>query len=233
MLKSQGETFSGSVQREPRGLQHHCQLHPLVSVQSRLTLRPHELQHARPPSSSPTPRVYSNSRPFSRWCPLSLPLMSGEVLYLHGSQPFWHQEPVSWKTVFPQTTAWRWIWIQDDSSAVHSLCTFFFFTFFYHYISSTSDHQTLLYPGGWGPLPYPIPFFSIPRRIWSPAYNSVVWNQRWPKLVRSSGLHHTGTTCYRSFLPSLLLTCCTHTHIQSPFLSCVLSVGHPNLPKMF
>ena len=112
-------------------------------------------------------------------------------------------------------------------------CALFFFSlFFYHYISSTSDHQTLD-PGGWEPLPYPIPFFSIPRRIWSPGYNSVVWNQRWPKLVRSSGLHHTGTTYYRSFLPSLLLTCCTHTHIQSPFLSCVLSVGHPNLPKMF
>ena len=28
----------------------------------------HELQHARPPCPSPTPRVYSNSRPFNRWC---------------------------------------------------------------------------------------------------------------------------------------------------------------------
>ena len=32
------------------------------------SLRPHELQHARPPCPSPTPRVYSNSRPSSRWC---------------------------------------------------------------------------------------------------------------------------------------------------------------------
>ena len=31
-------------------------------------LRPHELQHARPPCPSPTPRVYSNSCPQSRWC---------------------------------------------------------------------------------------------------------------------------------------------------------------------
>ena len=30
--------------------------------------RPHELQHARPPYPSPTPRVYSNSCPSSRWC---------------------------------------------------------------------------------------------------------------------------------------------------------------------
>ena len=29
-------------------------------------LRPHGLQHARPPCTSPTPEVYSNSCPFSR-----------------------------------------------------------------------------------------------------------------------------------------------------------------------
>ena len=32
------------------------------------TLRPHELQHSRPPCPSPTPRVHSNSCPLSRWC---------------------------------------------------------------------------------------------------------------------------------------------------------------------
>ena len=32
------------------------------------SLRPHELQHARPPCPSPTPRVYLNSCPSSRWC---------------------------------------------------------------------------------------------------------------------------------------------------------------------
>ena len=31
-------------------------------------LRPHELQHTRPPCPSPTPGVYSNSHPSSRWC---------------------------------------------------------------------------------------------------------------------------------------------------------------------
>ena len=31
------------------------------------SLQPHELQHARPPCPSPTPRVYSNS-PLSWWC---------------------------------------------------------------------------------------------------------------------------------------------------------------------
>ena len=32
------------------------------------SLWPHELQHARPPCPSPTPRVHSNSLPLSRWC---------------------------------------------------------------------------------------------------------------------------------------------------------------------
>ena len=32
------------------------------------SLRPHELQHTRPPCPSPTLRVYSNSCPLNRWC---------------------------------------------------------------------------------------------------------------------------------------------------------------------
>ena len=38
--------------------------HSVVSY----TLQPHELQHARPPCPSPTPRVYSNSCLSCRWC---------------------------------------------------------------------------------------------------------------------------------------------------------------------
>ena len=36
------------------------------------SLWPHGLQHARPPCPSPTPGVYSNSCPLSRWCHLIL-----------------------------------------------------------------------------------------------------------------------------------------------------------------
>ena len=32
------------------------------------SLWPHEPQHARPPCLSPTPGIYSNSRPLSQWC---------------------------------------------------------------------------------------------------------------------------------------------------------------------
>ena len=46
---------------------------PIVSyccsvAQSCPTLRPHGLQHARPPCSSATPGVYSNSCPLNWWC---------------------------------------------------------------------------------------------------------------------------------------------------------------------
>ena len=52
-------------------------LQTISSVQfSRLvmsdSLWPHRLQHTRPPCPSPTPRVYSNSCPLSRWCYLTI-----------------------------------------------------------------------------------------------------------------------------------------------------------------
>jgi len=40
------------------------------------SLPPHESQHARPPCPSPTPRVYPNSCPSSRWC---LPTISSSI----------------------------------------------------------------------------------------------------------------------------------------------------------
>ena len=36
------------------------------------SLWPHKLQHARPPCPLPTPRVYPNSCPLSRWCHLTI-----------------------------------------------------------------------------------------------------------------------------------------------------------------
>ena len=42
-------------------------VHFSLSVMSD-SLWPHESQHARPPCPSPTPGVYSNSHPSSRWC---------------------------------------------------------------------------------------------------------------------------------------------------------------------
>ena len=36
------------------------------------SLRPHELQHARPPYTSPTPRVHPNPCPLCWWCHLTI-----------------------------------------------------------------------------------------------------------------------------------------------------------------
>ena len=41
------------------------------------SLRPHELQNARPPSPSPTPWVHPNPCPLSRWCH---PVISSSVI---------------------------------------------------------------------------------------------------------------------------------------------------------
>ena len=37
------------------------------------SLRPYELQHARPPCPSPSPGVHSDSRPSSQWCHPAIP----------------------------------------------------------------------------------------------------------------------------------------------------------------
>ena len=37
------------------------------------SLRPHELQHARPPCPSPTPGVYPNPCPLCQWCHPTIP----------------------------------------------------------------------------------------------------------------------------------------------------------------
>ena len=69
-------------------------------AQSCPTLRPHESQHTRPPCPSPTPRVYSNSCPLSRWCH---PAISSSVIpfsscsqSLPASGPFPTSQLFSW-----------------------------------------------------------------------------------------------------------------------------------------
>ena len=54
------------------------------------SLRPHESQHARPPCPSPTPRVHSDSCPWSQWCHWGL-MKSNIPKYL----VFWHPHCLS------------------------------------------------------------------------------------------------------------------------------------------
>ena len=65
--------------------------HPVMSN----SLQPHELQHARPPCPSPTPGVYPNPRPLSRWCH---PIISSSVVPFSScpqSFPAWGSFPMS------------------------------------------------------------------------------------------------------------------------------------------
>ena len=50
------------------------------------SLRPHELQHARPPCPSPTPRVHPNSWPSNWWCHLAI--SSSVIPFSSGPQSF-------------------------------------------------------------------------------------------------------------------------------------------------
>ena len=57
------------------------------------SLRPHGLQHARPPCPSPTPGVYSNSCPLSWWC---YPTISSSVVSFKEIQPIHPKGNHSW-----------------------------------------------------------------------------------------------------------------------------------------
>ena len=77
------------------------------------SLRPHELQHTRPPCPSPTPRVHSDSRPSSPWCH---PAISSSVI------PF-SSCPQSLQTSksFPMNQLFTW---GGQSTGVSALASF-------------------------------------------------------------------------------------------------------------
>ena len=77
------------------------------------SLRPHELQHARPPCPSPTPGVHSNSRPSSWWCQ---PTISSSVVPF-SSCP--QSLPASRSSPMSQLFSWG-----GQSTAVSALASF-------------------------------------------------------------------------------------------------------------
>ena len=82
---------------------------------------PHELQHARPPCPSPTPRVYPNPCPSSRWCH---PTLSSSVV------PF-SSRPQS----FPASGLFKWV------SSSHQGPKYWSFSF---NISPSNEHPGLI-----------------------------------------------------------------------------------------
>ena len=90
----------GTVQRQYKGQStgfSSVQFSPSVMSDS---LRPHELQHARPPCLSPTPGVHPNSCPLSWWCH---PAISSSVV-LFSSCP--QSLPAS--ETFPMSQLFTW-----------------------------------------------------------------------------------------------------------------------------
>ena len=95
------------------------------------SLRPHGLQHARPPCPSPTPGAYSNSCPLSRWfhpiisssvvpfssCPQSFP-ESGSFpvsqFFASGGQSTGVSASASVLPVNIQCKDWCWSWVTEQ-----------------------------------------------------------------------------------------------------------------------
>ena len=77
------------------------------------SLRPHELQHARPPCPSPTPGVHSNSCPSSWWCH---PAISSSVIPF-SSCP----QPLPASESFPMSQLFAW---GGQSTGVSALALF-------------------------------------------------------------------------------------------------------------
>ena len=75
--------------------------------------RPHELQHTRPPCPSPTPGVYSNLCPSSRWCH---PAISSSVVPF-SSFP----QPLLASESFPMSQLFTWGGQSNGVSALASV----------------------------------------------------------------------------------------------------------------
>ena len=77
------------------------------------SLRPRELQHARPPCPSPTPGVHSDSRPLSWWCH---PAISSSVI------PFCScPQSLPASEFFPMSQLFAW---DGQSTGVSALASF-------------------------------------------------------------------------------------------------------------
>ena len=77
------------------------------------SLQPHELQHTRPPCPSPTPGVYPNSCPISRWCH---PAISSFVV------PFSCPQSLPASKSFPMSQLFAW---GGQSTGVSASASFF------------------------------------------------------------------------------------------------------------
>ena len=88
------------------------------------SLRPHELQRARPPCPSPTPRVHWDSHPSSQWCHPNI--SSSVILFSSYLQPFpaLGSFPVSQFFASDGLKYWSFIFIIQLSNKYSGLISF-------------------------------------------------------------------------------------------------------------
>ena len=125
------------------GLQNHCRwwLHPWnkkmltpwkksydqPSVQFSCSvvsdsLRPHKSQHARPPCPSPTPRIYLNSCPLSRWCHPAISSLSSP--FPPAPNPSQHQGLFQWTLYMRWPKYWSFSFSISPSNEHWGLISF-------------------------------------------------------------------------------------------------------------
>ena len=86
------------------------------------SLRPHEPQRARPPCPSPTPRVYPNSCPLSKWCH---PTISSSVIPCSSClQSFQHQGLFKWVLYIKWPRYWNFSFSISPSNEHPGLISF-------------------------------------------------------------------------------------------------------------
>jgi len=83
------------------------------------SLRPHELQHARPPCPSTITGVHSDSHPSSQWCH---PATSSSVVpfsfcpqSIPASESFPMSQLFAWGGWMASLTWWTWVWVNSGS----------------------------------------------------------------------------------------------------------------------
>ena len=97
------------------------------------SLRPHEVQHARPPCPSPTPGAYSNSCPLRQWCHS---IISSSVI------PF-----SSCPQSFPALSLFKWV------SSLHQVAKILKFQLQHQFFQWTWVFTgTWVFLGDWSPL---------------------------------------------------------------------------------
>ena len=128
----------------------HHQFSPLGSV----SLQPHELQHARPPCPSPTPRAHPNPRPLSRWCHPTIS-SSRHLLLLPSILPSIR--------VFSNDSALRIRWPKYWSFVIHhKLCQFSKFLQMLRCIRGISPGTSVQLHLGTSPWSVPLPTWTFP-----------------------------------------------------------------------